>query len=120
MRRTGNRTIKVDKKKLIKKIKENKDEHIKEYQRAVKAYKKEALSQLEKLKSYIESDILDIRLDLITPVNNSENYDKIIEMFEWEVESKVELEQSEFREYVQDETDFAITAKVSNTAYFTT
>ena len=38
-------------------------------------------------------------------------------MFEWEVEEFVELEQQEFLEYVQDETDFAVTAKMSNMAY---
>jgi hypothetical protein len=38
-------------------------------------------------------------------------------MFEWEVEDFVELEQQEFNEYVQDETDFARMAKLSNSAY---
>ena len=60
---------------------------------------------------------MNVKLELTTPIDNAENYDKVIEMFVWEVEEIVELEQNEFLEYVQDETDFALTAKLSNTAY---
>ena len=118
MRHLGNRTIKLKKDKLIEKIKENKENHIKEYERAIIAYREEALKQLEQLKNEVTEGKLDISLNLIIPVNNSENYDKIIEMFEWEVEKEVELSQNEFVEYVQDETNFALEARLSNSAYF--
>lgn len=117
MRHYGNRKIKVEKQKLIEKIKKNKLNHFEEFNKAVIAYKKEALEQLEKLTEKVNDGALDIKLNLITPVNNSANYDKIIEMFEWEVEDIVELEQQEFLEYVQDETDFAVTARMSNMTY---
>lgn len=118
MRHLGNRTIRVEKQKLIDKIKENKKNHINEYKQAVIAYKKEALKQLAELIDKVNNGELDISLNLITPVDSSDNYDKILEMFEWEVEDQVDLEQNEFIEYVQDETDFARQAKLSNTAYF--
>jgi len=38
-------------------------------------------------------------------------------MFNWEVADEVELSQNEFREYVQDETDFAQRAYFSNMSY---
>ena len=117
MRHTGNRTIKVDKEDLIDKIKENKKRHEEEYEKAVVAYKKEALKQLAAEMERVEGGALDAKLNLITPVNNSENYDKIIEMFKWEVEDEVELSQLEFNEYVQDETEFAREAKFNNTFY---
>jgi hypothetical protein len=118
MRQFGSRKINVQKSKLIEQIKENKKNHIAEYAKAVIAYKEEALRQLATLTTFVNDGKMDIRLDLVTPINNSKNYDKIVEMFEWEVNDVVELEQSEFIEYVQDETDFAIQAKFSNTAYF--
>jgi hypothetical protein len=118
MRRTGSRTIKVQKGKLIDKIKENKENHIKEFEKAKVAYKEEALKQLAEQTKKVEEGALDAKLNLTTPVDNSINYDKIIEMFEWEVDDVVELEQSEFLEYVQDETEFARVAKFSNTMYF--
>jgi len=117
MRRLGNRTIKVNKTKLIEKIKENKVAHIAAYEKAVVAYKEEALKQLLQLTEKANNGELRLQLTLTTPINNSENYDKIIDMFEWEVEPIVELEQQEFNEYVQDETEFAKIAKISNSMY---
>ena len=117
MRHTGNRTILLKKEELIARIKENKKNHEKEFEAAVIAYKEEALKQLATETSRVREGALDAKLDLVTPVNNSENYDKIIEMFQWDVREEVELSQNEFLEYVQDETDFAIQAKFSNTFY---
>ncbi len=117
MRRTGSRTIKVNKSKLIEKIKENKEAHIKAYAKAVVAYKKEALSQLAEITKKVKSGDMNVHLNLTTPVDNRKNYDKIIDMFAWEVEDVVELEQNEFNEYVQDETEFARHALMSNSMY---
>jgi len=117
MRRNGNRIIKVKKADLIAKIQENKAKHIEAYAKAVIAYKKEALKQLTDLIQKVEGGDMKVRLELTTPVDNKDNYDKIIDMFNWEVEDIVELEQSEFNEYVQDETDFARIALHSNSMY---
>jgi hypothetical protein len=117
MRRNGSRIIKVKKADLIAKIQENKERHIESYAKAVIAYKKEALKQLSDITKKVEAGEMKVRLDLTTPVDNKDNYDKIIDMFNWEVEDIVELEQSEFNEYVQDETDFARHAMMSNTMY---
>ncbi len=117
MRQFGNRTIRVKKTDLIAKIKENQANHVKAYEEAVVAYKTEALRQLELLTDKANKGSLSLSLNLITPVNNNDNYDKIIEMFQWEVDEIVELGQAEFNEYVQDETAFALQAKMSNSAY---
>jgi hypothetical protein len=117
MRRTGSRTIKVNKAKLIAKIKENKDAHIVAYGKAVIAYKNEAIKQLTEITKKVNDGDMTVRLSLTTPVDNRKNYDKIIDMFDWEVEDEVELEQQEFNEYVQDETEFARHALMSNSMY---
>ena len=118
MMKYGNRKINVNKDNLIKQIKENKEKHIEEFKKAVDAYKEEAEKQLMKELARLNTvGALDIKLDLITPVNNAENYDKILQMFEWEENEVVELQQDEFREYVQDEFDFAVTARMSNSMY---
>ena len=115
--RHGSRTIEVKKADLIAKIKENKENHIKEFEKAVIAYKKEALKQLAEQRLRVEDGALNAKLDLVTPVNNADNYDKILELFTWDVKDVVELGQDEFQEYVQDTTDFAVTARMSNSAY---
>jgi hypothetical protein len=144
MRQTGNRTITVNKKELINIIKENKKNHIKAYNEAVVAYKIEASERILELKDQLNKGVKkalkelnehqanvdggsinelftislpSIYMNLVTPVDNSTNYDKIIRMFEMEVADKVELTQQEFNEYVHDETDFAQIAMVSNSTY---
>jgi hypothetical protein len=112
-----NRTVNVEKEDLINKIKENKEKHVKEFNEACVAYKKEALEQLAKLKAKIENDELGINLMLVTPVNRSSEYDKIIEMFNWDVKSVVELTQSEFNDYVHDDNESARGASMSNSMY---
>jgi len=121
MRTYGNRTIKISKFDLIEKIKENQKEHRKDYLKALEGFKLEALKQLADLTRRVGTgDIDDIILQLTKPINNSENYDKILEMFEWEVDTIVELSQDEFKEYVQDEGDESANIKFMNSAYLTT
>ena len=117
MRRNGSRTITVDKADLIAQIGKNKEAHIIAYDKAVIAYKAEALKQLKGQIDRVNDGALDARLKLTTPVNNVENYDKIIKMFGWEKAAEVELTQDEYNEYVEDETEVSRHAKMSNTMY---
>lgn len=117
MHNNHNRTIKINKQKLIDKITENKLEHIKDYEEAVLAYKTEAHNQLAKCKEELDGGSLKIGLKLITPINRSEEYDKVIEMFKWEIEEEVEITQREFNEYVHDDNDDSKYAKLQNSMY---
>lgn len=111
------RKVRVEKEKLISQIKENKEIHIKEYKEAVIAYKTEALKQLEDLKNKANEGDMTLYLKLVTPIDNSEKYDKLVTQFEWEVKNMVELSQSEFNKYILDDTDFSRNAKFSNQTY---
>lgn len=113
----SSRMIKVKKEDLIKKIEENKETHITEYEEAVIAYKNEALKQLKTLTKNAKNDKMDLQLQLVTPVDNTEKYDKLVVQFDWEVEEEVELSQSEFNQYVHDDTEFARSAKFYNSTY---
>lgn len=117
MMQTGNRTIKVRKEDLIQKIKDNKKAHAVDFKKAVVAFREEALKQLGELTEKVNDGELEIKLKLITPVDNSENYDKILEMFKWEIADEVDLTQEEFKEYVQDVTIISEHARMSNMAY---
>ena len=117
MRQNGSRTMMVVKADLIKKIIENKEAHIEAYAKAEVAYKKEALKQLSELTKKVEGGDMSVRLNLTTPVDNRKNYDKIVDMFEWDVNDNVELTQQEFNEYILDETEAARHAFASNMAY---
>ena len=68
-------------------------------------------------KKSLEKGNLNIGLNLVAPVNMEAEYDKLIQIFEWEVEDHVELSTGEFNEYVLDETHFAVNAKILNSTY---
>lgn len=111
------RVILVVKEDLIKQIKANKEKHQGEYATAVENYKKEAQEQLDEAAKRLAEGKYDLRLNLITPIDNSLEYDKLVTMFNWEIKNEVELSQGEFNEYVLDETNFARVSRASNTAY---
>lgn len=115
--KNGNRTIKVKKADLLTRIRENRANHIKEFAEAVVAYKKEAIAQLEEQLKAVNAGGLSVKLNLVSPKDNTENYDKIIKMFQWELEDVVELTQDEFKEYVLDESSDSMHAKILNSTY---
>ena len=117
MRKYGNRKIKVKKSELLAKIEENKALHIQDYEAAVIAYKDKAISQLNNLLKNAKNGSLKIELQLVHPINKAGEYDKIITMFNMDVEETIELDQDEFNAYVFDELDFSSHAKLSNSAY---
>lgn len=112
-----NRTVKINKQKLIEKIEANKQEHIKDYNEAVIAYKKEAQKLINKCQSELNNGSLEIGLSLVSPLNRSDEYDKVIEMFRWELSEEVEITQNEFNEYVHDDNQSSKNAKYLNSTY---
>lgn len=111
------REITVDKANLIDKIKSNKENHLAEYEKAVGAYKVEAKRQLEAQLKALKNGSLSVKVNLVAPSDKTEEYDKLISMFEWEKAVEVVLSQGEFNEYVLDETSFAREAKMLNSTY---
>lgn len=117
-RQIGNiREIRVDKQQLIDQIRANKENHIDEYDKAVEAYRKEAERQLKSQLKALQNGSLSVKVNLVAPSNKTEEYDKLISMFEWEKADEVVLSQGEFNEYVLDETSFAREAKMLNSTY---
>ena len=112
-----NREVSIEKKKLIEKIKNNKAAHILEYTEAVTAYKLEAKKQLKDLQYKLNHGELDLHLQLVKPVDRTSKFDKLIEMFEWEVDDIIKLSSDEFNEYVHDDTYDATTARFANASY---
>lgn len=117
MRVNGSREIEVKKADLISTIKQHKENHQIEYAKAVEAYKIKAKKELMAQFKALKNGSLKISVNLIAPSNKTDEYDKIISMFEWEINDSVVLSQGEFNEYVLDETSFAREAKMMNSQY---
>lgn len=94
----------MDKEKLISIVRHNRDEHAATYREAREAYREKGVSLLEKLIVKLK-DGENIRpyLNLPTPENHTDDYDRTIEMLEHDVRDQIELEENEFRQYVLDQ-----------------
>jgi hypothetical protein len=117
MQYNHNRTVKIKKNDLIQAIKKNRETHIEDFNRAVEAYKIEAIKQLKNGIREAKNGSLKVSLNLVTPIDRSAEYDKIIKIFEWEIANEVELTQKEFLEYVEDDNDYAKQALFCNSTY---
>ncbi len=112
-----NRIIHLSKGDLKIKIQENKLAHIKDYEEAVIAYRNKANELIKKAKTDLDEGSLKIVISLITPINKADEYDKIMEMLNWEINDTITLTEAEFTEYVLDETPTSNMAKFSNSSY---
>lgn len=112
-----NRQINIKKAELIEKIKANKEVHIKDYEEAVIAYRKKAAELITKVQEELTNGSLKIGINLVTPVNRADEYDKVIEMFNWETNDEIVITQEEFNEYVHDDNTSSIQAKFTNSTY---
>lgn len=130
-RDTQERTIVVNRVKLIEILKENKEKHIKEYDKAFSGYKEQALEKISKeyesakqklVKAYEKTmdkiggltdeeikrqsghiTLVDgIYIDMPVPKNYSEAYDDAIAMMVMDVRDHIELKFSEFKCFIQD------------------
>lgn len=98
------KTLKVSKAELLSHLRTNRENHIVEYDNALVQYRialQDAFK--EALKKAKNNEDVDHRVNVIRPSNYTKAYDDAIVMLEWDVEDSVELDHSEFRQYIQDE-----------------
>lgn len=129
------RTVTVNRKNLLEKLRENLTKHRREYEEAVAGYKTLARERLEKTKRKAETALADnfgrIKqkidrfdpedenglADVVTiiqsqsfnlkvPKDHSDAYRVAIQMAEWEVSDTVELTQGQFQCFVLDDWDW--------------
>tara|TARA_Y100000034_G_C6879619_1_gene402807 strand:+ start:22 stop:486 length:465 start_codon:yes stop_codon:yes gene_type:complete len=141
------RTVEVNREKLLETLRENKDKHIREYGEAVRGYKTLAQEKLAALlcvafrcladnfdliKTKIErlnpedESIRDtvtllnaMTFSLEVPKDHSKSYEIAIQMAEWEVNETIELTQSQFQCFVLDDWEWTVKFKHLNTVYTT-
>lgn len=115
-------TIKVHKEELLNIIESNREKHVEDFKKSIKAYRVKAADlftkELEKMVNG-EEFATNIRLD--KPESHIKDYDLIIGMLKMSVDDIVELEWNQFNQYVNDEWNwkpYFKTSVYSNSAYF--
>lgn len=100
-------SVKVQKAKLLKALKDNKKKHDADYASGVASYREEAEKALRKRAIEVrDGKTMSTRFDLPEPRTYSAEYDRAIAMVEWSTEEVLDLDEGDFRAFVLDEWDW--------------
>ncbi len=105
---------------ILKRVQENRDKHVKDYELALEAYRLEVLEQLSKIYHDVHEVFLKVtnegidnfgskyndgqfEVDAEKPEDHRNDYEQVIDMLEMATADKIELDRSEFTQYVRDE-----------------
>ena len=101
------RSVKVEKKKLLGIVRENKEKHVKEFEESVADYKKAAIKVAAEHVEFAKTGDLDqiakIRAMPQRPHSYEKEYDRAMRMLELSVEKEIEVEEDVFNQLVLDE-----------------
>ena len=118
---------------LLSLLKVNRDKHGEDYKKARKGWLKEVAEEGEKIVAAAKEGELRTRNSKVhrhprhdhpmttvlfeEPEDHTKEYDRIIEMLEMATDAEVKLNDSQFREYAQDEWGWKEAWDASNTKY---
>lgn len=108
----------IEKKKLLEIIKKNRDSHADVVKRAIVGYRKHAAEKFQELlKKVNNGEDFDNFISFTEPQDHTADYDRVIKMLEMSTAESIELEDWEFRNYVQDEWEWSKQAFMANSTY---
>lgn len=111
--------IKVKKEELLKKLKQNRDNHRKMFLKAQEGYREMVIEELEKqLNNARKGKRFTTHIALHAPVDQTNDYDRAIKMMEMDIGKIVDLDETEFSNYVMDDWSWKQQFTTSNMAYF--
>lgn len=121
------RTVKVNRLDMLKKLKENRDKHIQDYKDACDGYREAAVRKIDHAFNELRGQVERLKkgelvriyasLDIPVPESYERAYNQIIEMMEWCVDEHVELTSSQFGCFVMDDWDWKRSWTTSNAGY---
>jgi hypothetical protein len=111
----------VKKERLLETLKANRETHRADFDLAWDGFREKAIANatalVDSLKSACRGDAIELYLNLETPIDHTADYDRAIEMIDWEVGDEVQLTQNEFSQFVQDDWSWKRQFAMSNTTY---
>lgn len=105
---TAMRTVKVDKAQLITKLRENKEKHGTDFKESMNGYWDAFGRELTKMQERVKARDLNVEhtVRLTRPKDHTDEYERAIQMLEWEQEKQVVLSINDFNCYVLDDFDW--------------
>jgi len=97
-------TVKVAVSDLLKHLTANREAHIAEFNESMVGYREAVIKAFaQSLKKAKANEDVAHTIEVVRPISYLESYDEAIAMLEWTVDKEVELDRSQFKQYVQDE-----------------
>jgi len=94
----------INKEELIRTLKENCDKHQIVFEKAFKAFLKEVEKNLiERLDIVREGKHVELYIHLSEPSNHTKDYSRILTMLYMDVREEIELDETQFSQYVLDD-----------------
>lgn len=113
-------TIWVDKVKLLEALKANRDQHAEQYEKAKAGYLRITKEKCNDLAERLANgELIGQQWIDPAPADHTSDYDDVISMMEWSTQESIELTQSQFKQYVQDDWGWKDQWLTSNSGYIT-
>lgn len=112
--------IKVRKEDVLSALKSNKEEHISDYKKAIEVYFRDIQKKLSEFSKDAYENVKrsdNYQINIRIPADQSEEYDKVIFMFERAVENEFELSMSDYSAIFEDEWSWSVAARALNSTY---
>jgi len=107
---TGMKIV-ANKKAVLDKLRENRAQHIANYEEALEVYKDEILDTLKqetkRVRATDAQNLEGVYISLSAPETHQKAYDTAITMLEYHVENTMELTSAQVRSFLQDEWDWS-------------
>lgn len=89
---------------LLKVLRENRANHRKEFEGAIKGYEEDAIARLQGLVKQMKAGKRpSLMISMPIPQDHTKDYDRVIRMLEMCVTDIIELDETDFQQYVQDD-----------------
>jgi hypothetical protein len=113
--------VRVEKAKLRETLLANRETHVRDFEIAWDKYKERVIENVQTLldaaKDARRGQAIQLNVNMQAPQNHADDYDRALEMLEWELDNEVSLEQHEFAELVQDDWGWKTQVLMSNKLY---
>jgi hypothetical protein len=117
-------TITVRKVDLVAKVTENRDLHVAAHSAALDGWRQTVKDALREAVPAFERDedlsAFNFAYKYAKPASFVDEYDRVLEMLEWETADDIRLSEDDFRHFIQDDWDWSKSFKMSSSQYTAT
>jgi hypothetical protein len=117
----GLSTVRVEKGKLLSRIKANRDDHRKIFEEALTGWQKQLIADLQDAVDDAKAGrAFRYRFKLTRPEDHTDDYDSVISLLEMSEDSEFELSWTDFQRFVMDKWDWQAAFLATSSSYGST